>query len=96
MLKVDNKKEQIEIVGDSELLKDEIGTLMLALCGELAKASKSAAEDMYDHIVQTVALTAIFLEAKCGVKLSRFRKDHDAKKIGKMFSELAKYAKGDE
>ena len=76
MLKVDNKKEQIEIVGDSNLLKDEIGTLMLALCGEIANVSKGAAEDMFNHIVKSVACVAAYLETKCGVRLKDF---HDQK-----------------
>ena len=75
MLKIDNKKEKIEIVGDSDSLKEEIGTLLLALCGEISKASKGAAEDMFNHIVQCVAGVAEYLESKCGVRLKNFHDD---------------------
>ena len=74
MLRVDNKKEQIEIIGDSEQLKEEIGTLMLALCGETAKVSKGAAEDMYMSLAESIARVAVYLELKCGVKLRKLRK----------------------
>ena len=99
MLKVDKKKEQIEIVGDSDLLKDEIGTLMLALCGEVAKVSKGAAEDMFNHIVKSIACVAAFLETKRGVKL---RDLHEAEEkedevLKAAFEELQKFfnKKGD-
>ena len=95
MLKVDNKKEQIEIVGDSELLKDEIGTLMLALCGEIAKVSKGAAEDMFDHLMEALGFVAVWLETKGGVKLKRFRKNEDEEKVDKAFNAFAEWMKGD-
>ena len=71
MLRVDNKKEQIEIIGDSEQLKEEIGTLMLALCGETAKVSKGAAEDMYMSLTEAIARVALYLELKCGVRIGK-------------------------
>lgn len=77
MLRVDNKKEQIDIIGDSEQLKEEIGTLMLALCGETAKVSKGAAENMYMSLIESIARVAVYLELKCGVKLRKLRKEVD-------------------
>ena len=64
MLKINKKNEEIVILGDSDALKDEIGTLMLALCGEAAKRSKDAAADIYKHYVESVAGIGSWLKVK--------------------------------
>lgn len=94
MLRVDNKKEQIEIVGDSELLKDEIGTLMLALCGEIAKVSKGAAEDMFNHIIKSIACVGFYLETKCKVKLRDLREEgNETKEVDEVLKALGELEK---
>ena len=90
MLRVDNKKEQIEIVGDSELLKDEMGTLMLALCGEVAKASKGAAEDMFQSLIRSIAVVGVYLKTKCGVKIRRLREEEKEDEVLEALNELQK------
>jgi hypothetical protein len=62
MLKINQKKHEIAMVGDSRVLKDEIGTLMLAFVGESAKRSKEAALDVYNHYVRTMASIAGYLD----------------------------------
>lgn len=71
MLKVNNRGKEILITGDSETLKDEIGTLMLALCGEAAKQSKEAALDIYTHYVKTLTCIAEFLKAKHHIDVTK-------------------------
>lgn len=71
MLKIDNKKEKIEIVGDSELLKDEIGTLMLAIVSETAKVDKDAAVAMYEHYLRCMVGIADYLKEKHGIDPSK-------------------------
>lgn len=61
MLKINKENQEIEIIGDSDVLKDEIGTLMLALCGEAAKKSKEAGLDFYDHYIETVGRIGVYL-----------------------------------
>ena len=77
MLRVDNKKKEIEIVGESDQLEEEMGTLMFAICGEVSKVSKGAAEDMFMSFAKSLAATAAYLEMKCGVKLNKLRKEVD-------------------
>jgi len=62
MLKINQKKHEIAMVGDSRVLKDEIGTLMLAFVGESAKRSKEAALDIYNHYVRTMVSIAGYLD----------------------------------
>ena len=62
MLKINMKNQEIRIIGDSDVLKDEIGTLMLALCGEAAKKSKEAGLDFYNHYVETVSGIGAYLK----------------------------------
>lgn len=75
MLRIDNKKKEIEIVGESDQLEDEIGTLMFAICGEVSKVSKGAAEDMFMSLAKSLAATAGYLEMRCGVKLNKLRQE---------------------
>ena len=62
MLKINHKNHDIRIIGDSDTLKTEIGTLMLALCGEAAKQSKKAAADIFDSYLKTLAGIAAYLK----------------------------------
>lgn len=62
MLKINKENEEIVILGDSDTLKDEIGTLMLALCGEAAKKSKEAGLDFYNHYLETGARVGAYLK----------------------------------
>lgn len=64
MLKINKKNEEIVILGDFDTLKDEIGTLMLALCGEAAKKGKEAGLDFYNHYVETVSGIGVYLKLK--------------------------------
>lgn len=72
MLKVDKKNHEIEIIGDSDVLKDEIGTLMLALCGEAAKKSKEAGLDFYNHYTETVARVGVYLKLNHHIDTGKF------------------------
>ena len=67
MLKINQKTHEITMLGNSEVLKDEIGTLMLAFVGESAKHSKEAALDVYSHYVKTIAGIAGYLDDRFGI-----------------------------
>lgn len=75
MLKVYNREKEISIAGDSETLKDEIGTLMLALCGEAAKRSKEAALDIYMNYFKILAGIAKFLETRHHIDVTKQLED---------------------
>lgn len=75
MLKIDREGQDIEIFGDSESLKKEIGTLMLALCGEAAKRSKEAALDIYMSYFKALAGIAKFLERKHHIDVTKQLED---------------------
>jgi len=76
MLKVDRNGAIIEFAGDSETLKKEIGTLMLALCGEAAKQSKDAALDIYMSYLKTLAGIARYLRFKHHINVEKFLEEH--------------------
>lgn len=69
MLKVNNRGREIAITGDSETLKKEIRTLMLAFCGEAAKRSKEAALDVYAHYIKTLAIIGDYLDDKFDIDI---------------------------
>jgi urease gamma subunit len=75
MLKINKKNEEIVIIGDSDALKDEIDTLMLALCGEAAKKSKEAGLDFYNHYVETVAGIGAYLKFNHHIDTGKFLKE---------------------
>lgn len=70
MLKINHKNHEIAMVGDSRVLKDEIGTLMLAFVGESAKRSKEAALDVYNHYIKTLAGIAGYLDNEFGIDVA--------------------------
>jgi hypothetical protein len=72
MLKVNKKNNDIVIVGDSDTLKEEIGTLMLALCGEAAKKSKENALDFYNHYVEATSRVGVYLKLKYHIDTKTF------------------------
>jgi hypothetical protein len=77
MLKVDRNGANIEIAGDSEVLKKEIGTLMLALCGEAAKQYKEAALDIYEHYMKTLVVIASYLKGKYQIDVKKFLEEQE-------------------
>ena len=72
MLKINEKNEEIVIIGDPDALKDEIGILMLALCGEAAKKSKEAGLDFYNHYVETVVGIGAYLKFNHHINTGKF------------------------
>ena len=89
MLKINHKNHEIAMVGDSEVLKTEIGTLMLAFVGESAKHSKEAALDVYDHYVRTLAGIAGYLDDKFGIDVAELL-EKEAEKLEKKKKEVEK------
>jgi hypothetical protein len=67
MLEINKSKSKIAMCGDSDTLKDEIGTLMLSFAGESAKHSKEAALDVYNHYVKSLAGIAGYLDDRFGI-----------------------------
>ena len=94
MLKINKENQEITIIGDSDVLKDEIGTLMLALCGEAAKKSKEAGLDFYNHYIETVGRIGVYLRLGHHIdtgkflneKLKETEKKTDAKKTNATIS----------
>lgn len=89
MLKINNRKHEINIVGDSETLKKEIGTLMLALCGEAAKHGKEAAIDVYTHLLRTLASISVFLKEEHNIDpVSELEKEDEPEEKASVSDEL--------
>ncbi len=90
MLKVNKKNNDIVIVGDSDTLKDEIGTLMLALCGEAAKKSKETALDFYNHYVEATSRVGVYLKLKYHIDTKTFLEEKLKEAEGKESATLSK------
>jgi len=89
MLKINQKKHEIAMVGDSRVLKDEIGTLMLAFVGESAKHSKEAALDIYNHYIRTLAGIAGYLDDKYDINVAELLEE-EVEKLEKKKKEVEK------
>jgi len=89
MLKINQKTHEIAMLGDSEVLMDEIGTLMLAFVGEFAKHSKEAALDAYSHYIKTLAGIAWYLDDRFGIDVAELL-DEEAEKLEKKKKEAEK------